>query len=139
LPSAGGQAKVVTTSPIHRAGPRLQDEFHGIMWLPDGKGLLVARPSDVQFWNEPDPEITFWRVPLDGPPVSAVARMRLPAPTYRTRNLVTSPVAWHYSLHPDGSRIAFERHSGLIAQVWAIDNLLPFIRSGAEAVTTLRR
>ena len=133
LPSAGGQAKVVETSPIHRAGPRLLNEFHGIMWLPNGEGLLVARPSDARGWSEPDPEITFWRVPLDGTAASAVARMRLPAYEGGFR------AAWNYSLHPDSSRIAFERHSGLVSQVWAIDNLLSFIHSGAEAVTTLRR
>jgi hypothetical protein len=111
----------------------LLNEFHGIMWLPDRKSLLVARPSDVRAWGEPAPEITFWRVPLDGTAASAAARMRLPAYEGGFR------AAWNYSLHPDGSRIAFERHSGLVAQVWAIDNLLSFIRSGAEAVTTLRR
>jgi len=72
-------------------------------------------------------------VPLDGTAASAVARMRLPAYEGGFR------AAWNYSLHPDSSRIAFERHSGLVSQVWAIDNLLSFIHSGAEAVTTLRR
>jgi hypothetical protein len=37
----------------------------------------------------------------------------------------------HYSLHPDGSRIAFERHAGTLSQYWAIDNLAQFIKSGA--------
>ncbi len=38
--------------------------------------------------------------------------------------------AFNYSLHPDGTRLAFERHAGLVAQVWALDNLLQFIQSG---------
>jgi serine/threonine protein kinase/Tol biopolymer transport system component len=133
MPSAGGPATAVATSPVHRAGPRLLNDFHGIMWLPDGKSLLVVRPSEFGAWSQPDPEITFWRVPLDGTPASAVARMRLPAYEGGFRG------AWNFTLHPDSSRIAFERHSGLVAQVWAIDNLLPFIRSGAAAVTSLRR
>jgi hypothetical protein len=50
--------------------------------------------------------------------------------------------AWlppHYSPHPDGSRIAFERHAGMVSQYWAIENLAQFIRSGATAAPELPR
>jgi hypothetical protein len=33
-------------------------------------------------------------------------------------------------LHPNGSHIAFERHAGVVSQLWAIDNLAQFIKSG---------
>jgi hypothetical protein len=45
----------------------------------------------------------------------------------------------HYSLHPDGTRLAFERHAGFIAQVWAIDNLMAVIQSGASMPAVPRR
>jgi hypothetical protein len=131
MPSRGGQAMTVATSPTFTAG-RLT-EFQGVMWLPHGEGLVVARLSSGQASalvanpDIPSPEVTLWRVPLDGGPAAEVGRMRLPA---YERAFVGS---LNYSLNPDGSRIAFERHAGLRAQEWAIDNLLPFIQSGATA------
>jgi len=133
MPSRGGPAATVATSPTYPSGPRRWTEFQGVMWLPNGEALLVARYSSEQasaLASNPDirdPEVIFWRVPLDSVPASEVGRMGLPA---YERAFVG---AVNYSLHPDGSRIAFQRHAGLKAQVWAIDNLLPFIRSGATA------
>jgi serine/threonine protein kinase/Tol biopolymer transport system component len=138
MPSRGGQAVTVATSPTYRAGPRRWHEFNGHMWLPNGEGLLVARVSKESVLavaanpglTNPElsnPEIAFWRVPLDGGPAAEVGRMRLPA---YDRALVGS---LNYSLHPDGSRIVFQRHAGLRAQTWAVDNLLQFIQSGATA------
>jgi hypothetical protein len=96
------------------------------MWLPNGRELLVARAPITEL-EETSPEITFGRVPVDGGPATEVGRMLLPA--FERAYLGSM----HYSLHPDGMRIVFERHAGLVAQRWAIDNLLPFIQSGAEA------
>jgi len=36
----------------------------------------------------------------------------------------------HFSLHPDGTRLAFQHNTGIIEQDWEIANLLPFIQSG---------
>jgi serine/threonine protein kinase/Tol biopolymer transport system component len=133
MPSRGGQAVTIATSPTYPAGPRRWSEFHGIMWLPNGEGLLVARYSSEQaaaVAADPDirsPEVTFWRIPLDGVPAAEVGRMRLPAYEHSFFG------SMNYSLHPDGSRVAFQRHAGLQAQVWAVDNLQQFIRSGAPA------
>jgi len=107
---------------------------HGFMWLPDGTGLLVARQSPADSADVTSPEITFWRVPLDGGTATESGRMRLPP---HANSFYGS---WNYRAHPSGSRIVFERHAGLVSQVWAIDNLLSFIQSGAPiAVNELRR
>jgi hypothetical protein len=99
---------------------------HGFMWLPDGTGLVVARQSPADSAEVTSPYITFWRAPLDGAAATEIGRMRLPA--FQGAGYGS----WNYQLHPSGSRLVFERHAGSVAQVWAIDNLLPFIRSGAS-------
>jgi hypothetical protein len=53
---------------------------------------------------------------------------RMPLPIYKGG---TFGSGW-YQLHPNGSRIAFQRHSGTVSQYWAIDNLAQFIRSGGS-------
>jgi serine/threonine protein kinase len=126
VPSQGGEAVVVATSPVH--GASLRTEFWGVMWLPNSRELLVVRPADFARALEDDsPEVVLWRVSADGTSSEEVARMRLPAFEGG------SVGAGHFSMNPDGSRIAFERHRGTVAQIWAIDNLLPFIQSGASA------
>jgi len=136
MPSRGGEAMTVATSPVYPTGPRRVTEFHGVMWQPDGRGLVVSRVSSASVAavaanpgrrdaEISSPELAFWRHSLDGGPAAEVGRMRLPP---YERAFVGS---LNYTLHPDGSRLAFQRHAGLRAQVWAIDNLAQFIRSGA--------
>ena len=121
VPSIGGEPIRIASSRRIQLGGRSLHEFHGFAWLPGGTGLLVARgmPSE-----EAAPEVTLWRALLDGSTATMVGRMRLPA---FERGFVGSI---HYSLHPDGSRLAFERHAGMLSQYWAIDNLAQFIKSG---------
>ena len=121
MPATGGEAVTVATSPQIPLPGRRWHEFHGFMWLPDGNGLLVVRGNPGM---DASPEVTLWRVLLDGSPATAVGRMRLPA--YQG-GFVGS---LNYTLHPNGSRIAFERHAGMVSQYWAIDNLAQFIQSG---------
>jgi dipeptidyl aminopeptidase/acylaminoacyl peptidase len=121
MPSTGGQAVTVASSPLKEIGGRTGHEFQGFMWLPAEDGLLVARDAGG---SEASPEVTLWRVLLDGTPAAAVGRMRLPA--YQGGFAGSG----HYTLHPNGSHIAFERHAGVVSQLWAIDNLAQFIKSG---------
>lgn len=126
MPVAGGAARIVARSPMHQRGREFLHEFVGMMWMPDGNGLLVVRTVGAPSADDASPEVTFWRIPLDGGSPVEAGRMRLPP-------FESSPEgAFHFSLHPDGSRVAFERHAGFLSQVWAIDNLLPFIQSGAR-------
>jgi Tol biopolymer transport system component len=123
MPSSGGEAVTVATSPrVPISGGRMWHEFHGFMWLPTGKELIIVRGAPSM---EAAPEVTLWRTPLDGTPATEVARMRLPA---FQGGFVGS---LNYTMHPSGSRIAFERHAGMVSQYWAIDNLAQFIQSGA--------
>jgi serine/threonine protein kinase len=122
---AGGPALTV---------PGVWTGVHGFTWMPDGMSVLVARQSPADSSDVTSPEITFWRVPLDGKAATEIGRMRLPP---HTNSFYGS---WNYRVHPSGSRIVFERHAGLVSQVWAIDNLLSFIQSGAPiTVNELRR
>jgi serine/threonine protein kinase/Tol biopolymer transport system component len=131
MPSTGGEAVTVATSPRKPILGRLVHEFHGYMWLPTGDALLVARASGG---DDTAPEVTLWRVWLDGTAATEAGRMRLPS---YPGGVVGS---LNYSLRPDGTRIAFERHAGSVSQFWAIDNLAQFIQSGASvAVPDLRR
>jgi Tol biopolymer transport system component len=116
MPSTGGAPVTVASSP--RGYP--WSEIQGVMWLPAGNALLVPRRA----FDDKTPDVTLWRVPLDGSAATAVGRMRLPA--YEGAGWLSL----HYSLHPDGSRLAFERHAGMVSQYWAIDNLAQFIKSG---------
>jgi serine/threonine protein kinase/Tol biopolymer transport system component len=118
MPSTGGDPVTVASSPI--IAGRFT-EFQGVFWPPSGNVLLVARVSGGDQKTGVS-EVTVWRVPLDGGPATAVGRMAIDGGFVGTR---------HYSLHPDGSRIAFERHAGTLSQYWAIDNLAQFIKSGA--------
>ena len=120
MPSAGGEAVTVASSPLVSIGGRTGHEFQGFMWLPAGDALLVVRGTAG---NTDAPEVTLWRVSLDGT-AAPLGRMRLPA--YQG-GFVGS---LNYTIHPTGSRIAFERHAGMVSQFWAIDNLAQFIKSG---------
>jgi serine/threonine protein kinase len=117
VPAVGGRPVVL---------PGVWTGVHGFVWLPDGRAVLVARQSPTDSADVTSPPLTFWRVPLDGGAVTESGRMRLPA----------YPFAFFgsggYKIHPAGARMIFGRHAGTISQVWAIDNLLPFIRSGAS-------
>jgi serine/threonine protein kinase/Tol biopolymer transport system component len=129
MPVEGGTPVVVATSPV---GTRRVVDFHGTTWLADGTGLLVARSNAAEMVKS-DPEITLWRIPLDGAPAVEAGRFRLPA---FDRAIIGS---FNYSLHPGGTRLAFERHTGFVAQVWAIDHLMAFIKSGASVTAVPRR
>ena len=119
MPSRGGRAMAVRP-------PSTADRVSWIMWLPGGNAMLAVTTPARQARGEASPEVTFWRIPLDGGMPTAAGRMRLPAYQNARFN------ARHYSLNPAGTRIAFERHAGVVNQVWAIDHMLGFIRSGAS-------
>jgi Tol biopolymer transport system component len=120
MPSTGGATVPVGIASSPEVGG-IGTEFQGVMWLPTGNGLLVSRLTSG---DAATPDVTLWRVPLDGSAATAVSRMPLPA--YQGAGWLSL----HYSLHPDGSRIAFERHAGMVTQYWAIDNLAQFIKTG---------
>ena len=126
MPSSGGEPVTIATSPVFQWMSRYPTEFKGVMWSPDGSAMLVVRRDSNTTLDETSPKVTLWRVPLDGGAEVELGQMSLP--TFERAYLG----AFNYSLHPDGSLMAFQRHAGLLAQVWAIDNLLPFIQSGAS-------
>ncbi len=126
MPSTGGEAATVASSPLAPGSWTLRSEFVGLMWLTAGNELLVCRRTGGKDAADASPEVTFSRVPVDGRPGRQVGQMRLPAYANGFYG------SWNYSLHPNGSHIAFERHSGLVNQYWAIDNLMQFIRSGTS-------
>src|SRR4030095_9575216 len=92
----------------------------GVMWLPDGKELLIARG-----YPDREDEYTFVRVASDGSSQVEVGQMRVPHFQNGFYGLL------RFSLSPDGKSVAFQQHSGTVSQMWGIDNLLAFIRSGA--------
>lgn len=120
----GGEAKTVMTVPVKHEALRRLSEFKGVMWLPDGNGLLVVRHPLDQQMREVDQVVSLWRVPLDGAAPVELSILDLPDGGFFG--------AFNYTLHPAGSRLAFQLHAGFLAQTWAIDNLMAFIRSGRE-------
>jgi len=131
MSAAGGQPKAVASSPLLRLSINTLTEIQGIMWVPDGSALLLARTA-ITTQPSDSPEITFWRVPIDGGRSSEAGHMQLPA----YKGAIWG--AQNYAIHPSGTRIAFERNAGFIAQEWAIDNLLQFIESGRSVVVPAR-
>jgi serine/threonine protein kinase/Tol biopolymer transport system component len=119
MPADGGDPLTLATSPIHDWTRWRWTEFQGAMWTPDGQALLVVRGARGE---EADP--TLWRHPIDGGEATELGSLSLPES--ETAYLGT----FNHSLHPDGTRIAFDYHAGFVAQMWAIDGLLPFIQSG---------
>ncbi len=130
----GSEPRSIATSPVvQRSWP----EFGGVMWSPDGEHLIVARVArgPIEAVNAigipnaipESPEVTLWRLSLDGTTTGEVGRFRLPA----FENAFVG--ATSYGLRPDGSQIVFQRHTGTAMQRWAVDNLLEFIQSGATA------
>ncbi len=130
MPTTGGEPRSVATSPVSRQFGRVWTGFQAAMWLPDGDALLVVRQPENPSPEQLRPEVTFARVAIDSGVETQVGRVRLPAFEGGFYG------ALHYSLHPRGSHVAFQRHAGLVAQVWAIDNLLQFIQSGESAPLT---
>jgi Tol biopolymer transport system component len=131
MSAEGGRPRAVASSPVIRMGPTTLSEIQGVMWLPDGGALLLARTALTTTPND-SPEVTFWRTPIDGSESSETGRMKLPA----YKGGIWG--AQNYTLHPSGTRIAFERNAGFIAQEWAIDNMLQFIQSGRSVVVPSR-
>ena len=131
MSSGGGRPKAVASAPLPRRGPSIVSEIQGIMWLPDGGALLLARTAFANMADD-SPDVSFWRAPIDGSTPSEVGHMRLPA--YKGAMWG----ALNYAIHPSGKRIAFERAAGFVAQEWAIDNLLQFIKSGRSVVAPAR-
>jgi dipeptidyl aminopeptidase/acylaminoacyl peptidase len=129
MPSTGGKSQTVASSPVQRFAGRVVPNFQGFVWLRAGNGLLVSQATGVNAETGVS-EVTLSRVLLDGSPAKAMVRMRLPV---YDGGFIGS---LNYSLHPNGSRIAFERHTGMLAQFWAIDNLAQFIESGAPPAAT---
>jgi Tol biopolymer transport system component len=126
MPSAGGQALAILPAALTPGSPipLMRTDLDGVVWLPSGNELLVWRRTAPPNETDGTPQVAIWRVPLGGPAPAELARMRLPAYEHGFYG------SWNYTLHPNGTRIAFERHAGLVNQYWAIDNLLAFIRSG---------
>ena len=133
MPVTGGEPRSVATSPLFRQFGRVWTEFQAAMWLPDGDDLLVVRWTGNPSPDEQAPEVTFSRLAIDSGVETEVGRMRMPAYEGGFYGAV------NYSLHPQGSYVAFQRHAGTLAQVWAIDNFLEFIQSGESAPLTPRR
>jgi Tol biopolymer transport system component len=120
MPVSGGEAAVAATAPVETFQLRSFIRIRGVMWLPDGKELLVVRGSA----DKPD-EYAFIRVAPGGGPGAEVGRMRVPHFETGYFGLL------RFSLSPDGKSVAFQQHSGTVSQFWAIDNLLAFVQSGA--------
>jgi dipeptidyl aminopeptidase/acylaminoacyl peptidase len=120
MPASGGAAAVATTTPVETFQLRSFIRIPGVMWRPDGKELLVVRG----YADKPD-EYAFFRVEPGGGAEAEVGRMRVPHFQSGYFGLL------RFSLSPDGKTVAFQQHSGTISQMWAIDNLLAFVQSGA--------
>lgn len=132
MPARGGAPKAVASSPLVRVGPQSFSEIQSIMWSPRGEELLLVR-SPITSKPSDAPEVAVWRVPLDGGKAIEAARMQLPA----YKGGVWGSRA--YTINPSGTRIAFVRSAGFVAQEWAIDNLLQFIKSGRSVVVPVRQ
>ena len=124
MSSSGGDPVTIAVSPTYPWMGRRWSEFRGAMWTSDGEALIVVRGGRMEGADAPSPEVTLWRYPLDGGEPTEVGAMQVPS----TETGFVGTL--NYSLHPDESSIAFERHVGFVAQVWAMDELLPFIQSG---------
>jgi hypothetical protein len=108
------------TIPVETFELRSFIRMPGVMWLPDGKHLLVVRG-----FADRENEYAFVRVAPGGDPETEIGRLRVPHFQTGYFGLL------RFSLSPDGKSVAFQQHTGTVSQMWAIDNLLAFIQSGA--------
>jgi hypothetical protein len=99
--------------------PLLQD----VVWMPGGDRLLVNVFEEGNGFGEQAPRPSWlWEVPLTGGAPRKLGPLSLPFTTAGGRN--------SFSMHPNGTQLAFQRNDGFVQQTWAIDNLLQFIKSG---------
>jgi serine/threonine protein kinase len=130
LSAAGGAARPIASAPLVRGYGRAWSPLAGAVWEPQGESLLIIRRDANAGPDEMAPEVTLSRLEPDTGLETEVGRFRLPGAEggfFGARS---------YTLSADGSRLAFQRHLGLAAEVWAIDGLLDFIQSGERAPPT---
>jgi len=107
-PSAGGEMREVLRLPGTKPLP-FPDRRSWLVWTPDGRHLLFARPKD---------EATeLWRISVEGG---------------EPQNLgLTMKKMESLSIHPDGRRIAFTGPGPRPgAEVWVMENFLPTSTAG---------
>jgi hypothetical protein len=124
---AGGRYGLVTLSAeggdisadlLASASP--EEMTYKAVWMPSGDRILAVRSTRSSTNEMP---FALWDVPLTG---AAPRRLGLlPVPNFRGGYGVSG-----MRVQPDGKRLEFQFHEGLVEQTWAIDNLFQFIKAG---------
>ena len=124
MSATGGDisAEVMTSGVLQKRYPHMV----AVIWKPGGDGLLVVRFDDGPPPANPmqPPPLWVWDVPFGGGSPRKLGSLPLP----KAEGTFVPP--WVFSLHPDGKRLAFQSHEGLVQQTWALDNLFQFIKAG---------
>jgi len=133
MPSTGGEPRELLTSsyyefPEFPYGVIQISKLINVAWMPDGQHLLVVEygedPAEVSSDDEVALPLELWRVPIDG----GAAQMIRGLP----EQLNSEKSVSNMSVHPDGTRLAFDVREGWVTQVWAIENLLQHIHAGGR-------
>ena len=104
-----------------------QAVIYNAAWMPSGDRLLVdvREAGDGYDWmQQPQVPFSLWEVSLTGAPPRKLGLLPLP----EVEGSFVGPTS--FSMHPDGKRLAYQCHEGLVQQIWAIDNLFQFIKTG---------
>ncbi len=104
IPASGGEPRELLRVPEGKTFPW----GVGISWTPDGRHVIVGRPSVP---DEPD---ELWIIPATGG---------------EPRKLDLGFKAFKLSLHPDGRRIAFGQRGAGGQELWVMENFLPMDKS----------
>jgi hypothetical protein len=108
----------VSPQDIHRP------TFVDVAWMPTGDRLLVAQLDS--FGPGSGPVHSIWTVPVDGGPARKLNPLRLARVQGRDYGIGA------LTIHPGGKLLAFQRHEGVVEQMWAIDNLAQFIKASGR-------
>ena len=100
MPAAGGEPRE-----LHRCEQE-DNNFAALTCSPDGKYILSAIREGRQN------KCSLWRIPMEGGEPQKL-RSEMNEGTYAL------------SVHPDGQHIAFGADTGVLVEVWAMENFLP--------------
>jgi hypothetical protein len=125
MPATGGEvsADLMTSGTLLQGGNKYA--LMDFVWMPSSDRLLVVRADAAVSSTMPLPPASFWEVPL----TSAAPRRLGPMPLLQ-KAVRGGPPAGSFTVHPDGTALAFHFHEGFVQQTWAIDNLYQFIKAG---------
>jgi Tol biopolymer transport system component len=118
MPADGGEVRELMTSGYFRSPSQSISpaRIGPTVWTASGTDLIAIVRDD-----DPAAGFSLWTVPVDGSGGRRLGPLAAPHFEGSVFGVINA------TLHPNGRLFAFENHRGIVAQVWAIENLMRVI------------